>query len=138
MYKEGKFTDVQAASIIAKYGVSNYKDTNGKSYYKVGRAIIPTEKINVTDGQAFRSLSSMRAVLDMSGEWTDEMRSCYNLDINRMIEQKSFSVDRIDDYSITSSDFFPFIKLFLRGVLHGNRYLPKREALLYELDTLQH
>lgn len=78
MYKEGKFTDVQAASIIAKYGVSNYKDTNGKSYYKVGRAIIPTEKINVTDGQAFRSLSSMRAVLDMSGEWTDEMERAYN------------------------------------------------------------
>lgn len=37
---------------------------------------------------------------------SDEMISFYNLDINRMIEQKSFIVDTIDDYSITSSDEF--------------------------------
>lgn len=92
MYKEGKFTDVQAASIIAKYGISNYKDTNGKSYYKVGRAIIPTEKINVTDGQAFRSLSSMRAILDMSGEWTDEMERAYNNIKNGIFDYRDLEV----------------------------------------------
>ena len=32
-------------------------------------------KVNVTDAQAFRSLSSYRAVLGMMGEWTDEMQN---------------------------------------------------------------
>ena len=34
-------------------------------------------KVNVTDAQAFRSLSSYRAVLDMAGRWTDEMDDAY-------------------------------------------------------------
>lgn len=33
--------------------------------------------INVTDGQAFRSLKSMRSILDMKGEWTDEMENAF-------------------------------------------------------------
>lgn len=34
--------------------------------------------INVTDAQAFRCLSSMRAVLDMAGKWTDEFDETFN------------------------------------------------------------
>lgn len=34
--------------------------------------------INVADGQAYRSLSSYKAILGMSGQWTDEMEQAYN------------------------------------------------------------
>lgn len=36
------------------------------------------KKVNVTDAQAYRSLSSYRAILGMSGQWTDEMELAYN------------------------------------------------------------
>ena len=35
------------------------------------------EKINVADAQAYRSLSSIRSVLDMMGQWTPEMDATY-------------------------------------------------------------
>lgn len=35
-------------------------------------------KVNVADAQAYRSLSSYRAILGMSGQWTDEMEQAYN------------------------------------------------------------
>lgn len=34
--------------------------------------------INVTDAQGFRSLESYRAIMDMSGNWTQEMEDAYN------------------------------------------------------------
>lgn len=34
--------------------------------------------VNVADAQAYRSLSSYRAILGMSGQWTDEMEKAYN------------------------------------------------------------
>lgn len=34
--------------------------------------------VNVADAQAYRSLSSYRAILGMSGQWTDEMEQTYN------------------------------------------------------------
>ena len=34
--------------------------------------------VNVADGQAYRSLSSYKAILGMSGQWTDEMEQAYN------------------------------------------------------------
>ena len=34
--------------------------------------------VNVADAQAYRSLSSYRAILGMSGQWTDEMEQAYN------------------------------------------------------------
>ena len=36
------------------------------------------KEVNVADAQAYRSLSSYRAVLGMSGQWTDEMEQAYN------------------------------------------------------------
>lgn len=36
------------------------------------------EEINVADAQAYRSLSSIRSVLDMMGQWTPEMEATYN------------------------------------------------------------
>ena len=36
------------------------------------------EEINVADAQAYRSLSSIRSVLDMMGQWTPEMETTYN------------------------------------------------------------
>lgn len=35
-------------------------------------------KVNVADAQAYRSLSSYRAILGMSGQWTDDMEQAYN------------------------------------------------------------
>lgn len=34
--------------------------------------------VNVADSQAYRSLSSYRAILGMSGQWTDDMEQAYN------------------------------------------------------------
>lgn len=36
------------------------------------------KNVNVADAQAYRSLSSYRAILGMSGQWTDEMEQAYN------------------------------------------------------------
>lgn len=36
------------------------------------------KEVNVADAQAYRSLSSYRAILGMSGQWTDEMEKAYN------------------------------------------------------------
>ena len=36
------------------------------------------KNVNVADGQAYRSLSSYKAILGMSGQWTDEMEQAYN------------------------------------------------------------
>ena len=36
------------------------------------------KNINVADAQAYRSLSSYRAILGMSGQWTDDMEQAYN------------------------------------------------------------
>ena len=36
------------------------------------------KEVNVADAQAYRSLSSYRAILGMSGQWTDEMEQAYN------------------------------------------------------------
>lgn len=36
------------------------------------------KRVNVADAQAYRSLSSYRAILGMSGQWTDDMEQAYN------------------------------------------------------------
>lgn len=36
------------------------------------------KEVNVGDAQAYRSLSSYRAILDMSGQWTDDMENAFN------------------------------------------------------------
>lgn len=47
---------------------------------KLDRDIILSKfrKVNVADAQAYRSLSSYRAILGMSGQWTDDMEQAYN------------------------------------------------------------
>ena len=80
-YNRGELTEYNAAVILSKYGYSNdiKKDKNGNyiKYTKVGSTSVKTEFINVADAQAYRSLSSYRAVLDMAGEWTDDMETAY-------------------------------------------------------------
>lgn len=81
-YKKGELSDYNAASILSKFGYSNYtvKDKDGKDrkYAKVGHSMVETSYVNVADAQAYRSLSSYRAILGMSGQWTDEMEKAYN------------------------------------------------------------
>lgn len=47
---------------------------------KIDRDIIISKfrRVNVADAQAYRSLSSYRAILGMSGQWTDDMEQAYN------------------------------------------------------------
>lgn len=47
-------------------------------------------KVNVTDAQAYRSLSSYRAVLDMAGRWTKEMDEAYERMKNGKFNDEDF------------------------------------------------
>lgn len=75
--KEGRLSDADAAQILAAYGYSNTED--GK-YCQIGKAKFRTKKINVTDGQAYRTLESYRKVMAMceSLKWTAELEGAYN------------------------------------------------------------
>lgn len=81
-HKKGEMSDYDAASILSKFGYSNHtiKDKDGKErkFAKVGKAMVETSYVNVADAQAYRSLSSYRAILGMSGQWTDDMEQAYN------------------------------------------------------------
>lgn len=74
--KSGEMSEYDAASIIAKFGNSN-EVIKGKKYYRLGKVLVKTERVNVADAQAYRSLSSYRAIMAMSGQWTDEMETAY-------------------------------------------------------------
>ena len=74
--KAGEVSDFDAATIISKYGLHNV-ERNGKKYYKVGDIMVETTYINVADAQAYRSISSYRAMMGMMGQWTDEMETAY-------------------------------------------------------------
>lgn len=76
-HQKGKLSDYDAASILSKFGYSNYT-MNGKEYTKIGNVSIKTSLINVADAQAYRSLSSYRAILGMSGQWNENMERAFN------------------------------------------------------------
>ena len=57
--------------------------------------------INVTDAQAYRSLSSMRAVLDMAGKWTDKFDESFN-----RIQNSEWTYD---DFLVVWSTLKPFV-----------------------------
>lgn len=77
-YRNKELSAYEAASILSKFGYSNFTGKNGKKYVKLGDTLVETSYVNVTDAQAYRSLSSYRAVLAMSGEWNDKMEQAYN------------------------------------------------------------
>ena len=81
-YKAGELTEYNAASILSKFGYSNHvvKTKNGKEkkYAKVGSTMVETSYVNVADAQAYRSLSSYKAIMVMSGQWTEDMERAYN------------------------------------------------------------
>lgn len=95
-YKKGELSDYNAASILSKFGYSNYtvKDKDGKNrkYAKVGHSMVETSYVNVADAQAYRSLSSYRAILGMSGQWTDEMEQAYTNFKNGDWDMKDFNI----------------------------------------------
>ena len=104
-HKNGVLSDYNAASILSKFGYSNHvvKDKNGKEkkYAKVGNTMVETSYVNVADAQAYRSLGSYRAMLGMSGQWTDEMEKAYN-------NFKNGSWD-MDDFNIIWQTKKPFV-----------------------------
>lgn len=91
-HSRGEFSDYDAASILAKYGYSNYVGKDKKKYVKIGNVYVKTEKVNVADAQAYRSLSSYRAMLVMSGQWTDDMEEAYNNFRNGTWSHKDFDI----------------------------------------------
>lgn len=95
-HKNGVLSDYNAASILSKFGYSNHvvKDKNGKEkkYAKVGNTMIETSYVNVADAQAYRSLGSYRAMLGMSGQWTDEMEKAYNNFKNGNWDMNDFNI----------------------------------------------
>src|SRR5699024_1577106 len=68
--------------ILSKYGYTNYSTKNNRGeniqYVKIGNSVVETSAVNVADAQAYRSLSSYRAILDMQGQWNDDMERAYN------------------------------------------------------------
>lgn len=75
-YESGEFSAYDAATVISKYGLHNV-EKNGKKYYRVGDVMVETSYVNVADAQAYRSLSSYRAIMGMMGQWTDDMETAY-------------------------------------------------------------
>ena len=59
------------------------------------------KKVNVADAQAYRSLSSYRAMLVMSGQWTDAMENAYH-----NLQEGKWS---IEDFSIIWQTKKPFV-----------------------------
>ena len=76
-YSKGELTEYNAASILSKFGYSNHT-LDGKKYTKIGKTMVKTSAVNVADAQAYRSLSSYRAMMVMAGKWTDDMEKAYN------------------------------------------------------------
>lgn len=50
------------------------------------------KEVNVADAQAYRSLSSYRAILDMSGQWTDDMQKAFNNFQSGKWEMEDFNI----------------------------------------------
>lgn len=48
--------------------------------------------MNIGDAQAYRSLASYRSILDMSGEWTDEMEQAYERITNNNWDKSDFDI----------------------------------------------
>jgi hypothetical protein len=81
-YHAGELTEYNAASILSKFGYSNHtittKSGKEKKYAKVGSTMVETAYVIVADAQAYRSLSSYKAIMVMSGQWTEDMERAYN------------------------------------------------------------
>ena len=91
MHKNGTISDYDAAYILSKYGYSNYSVNNTK-YVKFGKVMFKSEKVNVADAQAYRSLDSYRSIMIMSKKWTDDMEKSYNNLVNGTWSLSDFTI----------------------------------------------
>ena len=59
--------------------ILNEKVQSGEvSKFEVDYIVSQYKKINITDGQGFRTLDSFRSIMGMSGFWTDALEESYN------------------------------------------------------------
>lgn len=76
-----------------------------EEYYSVsqdGKLIsFKTKPINETDAQAYRSLNSYRAVMDMAGKWTPNMQASF--------EKLQNGTWTMEDYKVVYQPFKPFM-----------------------------
>lgn len=82
--QENRLSGTDAAHILAAYGYQGTLGTDGyaddsSGYCTVGKARAKTKKINVTDGQAYRSLDSYRRIMIMceSLKWSNRLEEAY-------------------------------------------------------------
>lgn len=70
------------------------------------------KKINVTDAQAFRSLSSYRAVLDMAGRWTPQLEEAFERmeqAYKARLKGDKVTTFSVDDFYIILQTIKPFM-----------------------------
>lgn len=90
-HKNGELTDYEAADILSKFGYSN-EEVDGKKYVRVGKVKVKSSKVNVADAQAYRSLNSYKAILDMAGKWNDNMERAFNNLLNGKWDANDFNI----------------------------------------------
>lgn len=117
-HNKGELSDYDTASILSKYGYTNYSTKNdrgeGINFVRIGDSIVETSHVNVSDAQAYRSLSSYRAILNMQGQWNDDMERAYN-------NLKSGTWD-ISDFNIIWQTKKPFVYSQVRKETGINGY----------------
>lgn len=89
-YNSKELSAYDAASILSKFGYFN-KVINGKRYVKIGDISVPSSGVNVADAQAYRSLSSYRAMMVMAGEWNKQLEQTYQNFKNGTWDIKDFN-----------------------------------------------
>lgn len=117
-HNKGELSDYDTASILSKYGYTNYSTKNDRgediNFVRIGDSIVETSHVNVSDAQAYRSLSSYRAILNMQGQWNDDMERAYN-------NLKSGTWD-ISDFNIIWQTKKPFVYSQVRKETGINGY----------------
>lgn len=93
---------------ILDIGVENKRITEGDR----NRILSLYKKINVTDAQAFRSLSSYRAVLDMAGRWTPQLEEAFERmeqAYKARLKGDKVTTFSVDDFYIILQTIKPFM-----------------------------
>ena len=100
-----EITAYDACNLLASYGLSN-EEIGNTPYYTLTdlatnkKVFVKTSKVNVTDGQSYRTISSYRRVMIMCGRWSERLETAYN-----NIKNGKFDME---DYNIIFQTIKPF------------------------------
>lgn len=86
-------------SVVVSSAYSDIKEALNEAYMQgnlnekdLESILSKFKEVNVADAQAYRSLSSYRAVLDMAGKWTDEMQEAFDHFQNGTWDMQDFNI----------------------------------------------